>query len=168
MNGMDGDGRNAEFPSAGELSERLNALLSDPESMGRLMKMASGLASSGLFSGMPGMDPDGNTKTSEQSGEDGTQNRAGDTNTSGQKSGLRDGSGTGNDGFRGKDRPGGGIRAGGRHAALLRALRPYMNEGRQMRIDQMLQLLQLAEAAEAVLRMQGMGSGGNGTSSTAE
>jgi hypothetical protein len=46
-----------------------------------------------------------------------------------------------------------GIRAvNGRHSALLRALKPYLGQEKQARIDQMMRLLQLAELADTVLR----------------
>lgn len=151
-------GTESGFPSAEELQKRLSDVLSDPESMGRLMKMASGLASSGLFSGMdPGntaSDTEGTSRT--QTPENGTKPDPGeaagdraDTEHTGKNEERHFGKGHGD---------------GGKHAALLRALRPYMSGQRQARIDQMLGLLQLAQAAEAILKMQSTVSDGNGKS----
>lgn len=147
------------FPDAGVLQERLNSLLSDPESMGRLFQMASGLASSGLFSGMSG----GNTPSGTESGGKTASAETGVPTGepySGNASGGNASAGTSSDADREERRTPSvshgrnGTRSGGKHAALLRALRPYMSAPRQSRIDQMLQLLQLAEAAETILQSQ--------------
>lgn len=128
-----------------DLGEKLNAMLSDPESLSRLAGMASALASSGVLSGLMGSSgsarndgPDeGSTETAANQGED--QHTA--ENPSAEKLPAEVSSGHGT------------IRAvNGRHAALLRALKPYLGEQKQARIDQMMRLLQLAELADAVLR----------------
>ena len=154
------------FPDAGVLQERLNSLLSDPESMGRLFQMASGLASSGLFSGMSG----GNTPSgtgnegetaSEAVGALSEESYVGNPSAGNPSVGN---SSVGKSSDAAADREErrtpsvshgrNGNRSGGKHAALLKALRPYMSAPRQSRIDQMLQLLQLAEAAETILQTQ--------------
>lgn len=142
------------FPDAGVLQERLNSLLSDPESMGRLFQMASGLASSGLFSGMSG----GNAPSGTENGGKSASEEIGVP--TGEPSGGNASAGVSSDTNREERRTPSvthgrnGNRSGGKHAALLRALRPYMSAPRQSRIDQMLQLLQLAEAAETILQTQ--------------
>ena len=142
------------FPDAGVLQERLNSLLSDPESMGRLFQMASGLASSGLFSGMSG----GNTLSGTENGGKSVSEETGAAKE--EMSGRNTSAGAPSDADREERRTPSvshgrnGTRSGGKHAALLRALRPYMSAPRQSRIDQMLQLLQLAEAAETILQSQ--------------
>ena len=109
-----------ELPDAKELGERLNALLSDPESMQKLVGMASGLASSGLFSApVPPKE--------EPPREEPKQEPIPDA----RKRGLSG--------------------AGAKHKALLCAVRPYLNEERQTRIDSMMKLIGLAELAETVM-----------------
>ena len=142
------------FPDAGVLQERLNSLLSDPDSMGRLFQMASGLASSGLFSGMNG----GNTPSGTENGGKTASEDIGAPKE--EMPGRNTSTGSSSDADREERRTPSvshgrnGARSGGKHAALLRALRPYMSAPRQSRIDQMLQLLQLAEAAETILQSQ--------------
>ena len=147
------------FPDAGVLQERLNSLLSDPESMGRLFQMASGLASSGLFSGMSG----GNALSGTESGGKSMSEETGvpiEEMPGRNASGGNVSGGASSDADREERRTPSvshgrnGTRSGGKHAALLRALRPYMSTPRQSRIDQMLRLLQLAEAAETILQSQ--------------
>ncbi len=123
-----------------DLGEKLNAMLSDPESLSRLAGMASALASSGVLSGLmgnPGAGGDGKTASAEANVASSTEeNRPFDTlPAEPQKSSQN------------------GIRAvNGRHSALLRALKPYLGQEKQARIDQMMRLLQLAELADTVLR----------------
>ena len=155
---------NTVFPAAGELQERLNSLLSDPESMGKLMQMASGLASSGLFSGFgTGNAPTEPEKPNAEAGEQ-PEKTSDPISASEKPQNTTDGTASpgGTDGASHTHLPSRGYGAGGKHAALLKALRPYMSEGRQSRIDQMLQLLQLTEAAEAILRPQGFLTGNTG------
>ena len=149
------------FPDAGVLQERLNSLLSDPESMGRLFQMASGLASSGLFSGMSGGNAPSGTgnegeTASEAVGAPSEEPSVGNPSAGNPSVGKSSDAAADREerrtpavshGMRGKH-------SGGKHAALLKALRPYMSAPRQSRIDQMLQLLQLAEAAETILQTQ--------------
>lgn len=116
---------NTELPDAEELGERLNALLSDPESMQKLIGMASGLASSGLFSAPAA--PKEETPRREEQEEPAKELP--------KKTGL--------------------TKAGAKHKALLCALRPYLNEERQMRIDSMMKLIGLAELAETVMTAGG-------------
>ena len=122
-----------------DLGEKLNAMLSDPESLSRLAGMASALASSGVLSGLMG-----NPKASGgETASDDTKapsmsedNRPSDTLPAETQKSLQN-----------------GIRAvNGRHSALLRALKPYLGQEKQARIDQMMRLLQLAELADTVLR----------------
>ena len=121
---------------ADALSEKLNQLLSDPESMQKLVGMASGLAQSGLLGGLLGGDSAAETEkkpsAAAQSAEESvSQDTAVPVSAAPHK--------------------GGGL-SGGRHTALLRALRPYLGAEKQERIDRMMKLLQLAEIADTVLR----------------
>lgn len=122
-----------------DLGEKLNAMLSDPESLSRLAGMASALASSGVLSGLMGNPKAGGGETASDDtkapsmSED---NRTSDTLPAETQKSLQN-----------------GIRAvNGRHSALLRALKPYLGQEKQARIDQMMRLLQLAELADTVLR----------------
>ena len=122
-----------------DLGEKLNAMLSDPESLSRLAGMASALASSGVLSGLMGNPKAGGGETASDDtkapsmSED---NRPADTLPAETQKSLQN-----------------GIRAvNGRHSALLRALKPYLGQEKQARIDQMMRLLQLAELADTVLR----------------
>ena len=122
-----------------DLGEKLNAMLSDPESLSRLAGMASALASSGVLSGLMGNPKAGGGATASDDtkapsmSED---NRPSDTLPAETQKSLQN-----------------GIRAvNGRHSALLRALKPYLGQEKQARIDQMMRLLQLAELADTVLR----------------
>ena len=122
-----------------DLGEKLNAMLSDPESLSRLAGMASALASSGVLSGLMGNPKAGGGETAsddtkaQSMSED---NRPSDTLPAETQKSLQN-----------------GIRAvNGRHSALLRALKPYLGQEKQARIDQMMRLLQLAELADTVLR----------------
>ena len=122
-----------------DLGEKLNAMLSDPESLSRLAGMASALASSGGLSGLMGNPKAGGGETASDDtkapsmSED---NRPSDTLPAETQKSLQN-----------------GIRAvNGRHSALLRALKPYLGQEKQARIDQMMRLLQLAELADTVLR----------------
>ena len=122
-----------------DLGEKLNAMLSDPESLSRLAGMASALASSGVLSGLMGNPKAGGGETASDDtkapsmSED---NRLSDTLPAETQKSLQN-----------------GIRAvNGRHSALLRALTPYLGQEKQARIDQMMRLLQLAELADTVLR----------------
>ena len=122
-----------------DLGEKLNAMLSDPESLSRLAGMASALASSGVLSGLKGNPKAGGGETASDDtkapsmSED---NRPSDTLPAETQKSLQN-----------------GIRAvNGRHSALLRALKPYLGQEKQARIDQMMRLLQLAELADTVLR----------------
>ena len=122
-----------------DLGEKLNAMLSDPESLSRLAGMASALASSGVLSGLMGNPKAGSGETASDDtkapsmSED---NRPSDTLPAETQKSLQN-----------------GIRAvNGRHSALLRALKPYLGQEKQARIDQMMRLLQLAELADTVLR----------------
>lgn len=123
-----------------DLGEKLNAMLSDPESLSRLAGMASALASSGVLSGLMGnLRAGGDSQTASDDtkapsmSED---NRPSDTLPAETQKSLQN-----------------GIRAvNGRHSALLRALKPYLGQEKQARIDQMMRLLQLAELADTVLR----------------
>ena len=115
------------------LEQKLSAMLSDPESMSRLAGMASALASSGALSGLLG--------AVQPVGADGAE--ASEERLPASVSAPTDGkSGAGMD-FKS---------AGNRHSALLRALKPYLGQEKQARIDQMMRLLQLAELADTVLR----------------
>ena len=122
-----------------DLGEKLNAMLSDPESLSRLAGMASALASSGVLSGLMG-----NPKASGgETASDDTKapsmsedNRPSDTLPAETQKSLQN-----------------GIRAvNGRHSALLRALKPYLGQEKQARSDQMRRRLQLGELADTVLR----------------
>ena len=123
-----------------DLGEKLNAMLSDPESLSRLAGMASALASSGVLSGLMGnlrAGGDSQTASDDTKGPSPTEeNRPSDTLPAETQKSLQN-----------------GIRAvNGRHSALLRALKPYLGQEKQARIDQMMRLLQLAELADTVLR----------------
>lgn len=123
-----------------DLGQKLNAMLSDPESLSRLAGMASALASSGVLSGLMG---NGGSARNDTPGEGGTDTAAnqGEEPQAAEKLLAGGSSDYGN------------IRAvNGRHTALLRALKPYLGEQKQARIDQMMRLLQLAELADTVLR----------------
>ncbi len=123
-----------------DLGQKLNAMLSDPESMSRLAGMASALASSGILSGLMG-NGDGTQADGATRGDTEAAVNQGRDDSSGENLPAEAVSGPGN------------IWAvNGRHAALLRALKPYLGEQKQARIDQMMRLLQLAELADTVLR----------------
>ena len=121
-----------------DLGQKLNAMLSDPESLSRLAGMASALASSGVLSGLiggsGGQREDGDS-AAEGDGE--PQLPAAVTGGGGQ------GEASGNRLIHA---------ASSRHSTLLRALKPYLGQEKQARIDQMMRLLQLAELADTVLR----------------
>ncbi len=117
------------------LGEKLAAMLSDPESMARLAKMASSLAGSGLLDSLGaagGIGSDGTTGAtalpSETTTDDSEQKNAAPPQV------LRAG-------MSGKNR----------HTALLQALKPYLRAEKRERIDRMLKLLQLADLAGTVL-----------------
>ena len=122
-----------------DLGEKLNAMLSDPESLSRLAGMASALASSGVLSGLMGNPKAGGGETASDDTKVPSpteENRPSDTLPVEAQQSLQN-----------------GIRAvNGRHSALLRALKPYLGQEKQARIDQMMRLLQLAELADTVLR----------------
>lgn len=123
-----------------DLGEKLNAMLSDPESLSRLAGMASALASSGVLSGLMGnLRAGGDSQTASDDTKVPSpteENRPSDTLPVEAQQSLQN-----------------GIRAvNGRHSALLRALKPYLGQEKQARIDQMMRLLQLAELADTVLR----------------
>ena len=114
------------------LEKILNSVLSDPESMNRLAGMASALASSGVLSGLMG---------GEKTAAEAENQSGGDTADVSVVSNERGGV------------PGSLLHSvSGRHTALLRALKPYLGQEKQTRIDQMMKLLQLAELADTVLR----------------
>lgn len=114
----------------------LSSVLSDPESMNRLASMASALASSGVLSGLMG-------------GDNGNDAKSGDTPTT--ENANTDGNGIPQAlGTSEKKLHLHGV--SGRHAALLRAIKPYLGAEKQARIDRMMKLLQLAELADTVLR----------------
>lgn len=113
------------------LGERLNAVLSDPESMRRLGALAQTLSSSGALAGLLG---GGQTHTAGAEEDDGEAPHV--------------------------QKTGGEVRrtphsAPSRHMALLHALRPYLSTEKQARLDRMVKLLQLAELAGGVLRSTG-------------
>ena len=115
------------------LEKVLQSVLSDPESMSRLAGMASALASSGVLSGLMGGEK---------------PSAAAETTTDGEAADMsvvpsEGGSGSSVASLHG---------VSGRHTALLRALKPYLGQEKQTRIDQMVKLLQLAELADTVLR----------------
>ena len=123
-----------------DLGEKLNAMLSDPESLSRLAGMASALASSGVLSGLMGnLRAGGDSQTASDDTKVPSpteENRPSDMLPAETQKSLQN-----------------GIRAvNGRHSALLRALKPYLGQEKQARIDQMMRLLQLAELADTVLR----------------
>ena len=126
-----------------DLTEKLNAVLSDPESLNRLAGMASALASSGILSGLMGNPGAGSDRTTAPDGEreehPTAENRMSDAVPAEMPSGQKSTQG--------------GIKAvNGRHSALLRAIKPYLGQEKQARVDQMMRLLQLAELADTVLR----------------
>ena len=121
---------------ADALGEKLNLLLSDPESMQKLVGMASGLAQSGLLGGLLGSDSAA-----------GAENKPSEVTQSAEESA----SGGAAAPVSAAPHRDGGL-SGGRHTALLRALRPYLGAEKQERIDRMMKLLQLAEIADTVLR----------------
>ncbi len=121
-----------------DLGQKLQAMLSDPESMSRLAGMASALASSGVLSGLMGgdraEDAERGTSEAEAVTAEPMPAEAASENAQGAAVGTT-------------------IRTvNSRHSALLRALKPYLGEQKQARIDQMMRLLQLAELADTVLR----------------
>ena len=116
-----------------ELGQKLEAMLSDPESLQKLAGMASALASSGMLSGLMG----GKRTEDAQTAEPADNGVSGLPAVSGADSRSA----------------GGALGAvSSRHAALLRALKPYLGQEKQAKIDQMMRLLQLAELADTVLR----------------
>jgi len=121
-----------------DLGQKLNAMLSDPESLSRLAGMASALASSGVLSGLVG--------TSGGQRDDGEP--AAEGNTEANLPAAVSSGGEPSD--RQTNRI--ALAANSRHSALLRALKPYLGQEKQARVDQMMRLLQLAELADTVLR----------------
>ncbi len=117
------------------IGEKLNQILSDPESMARLAKMASSLSATGLLDSLgmhasemgsdPGTSPMSEPKTADTPIP--TQPETGGIAAAQL--------------FSGKNR----------HTALLRALKPYLGTEKRDRVDRMLKLLQLAEVAGTVL-----------------
>ncbi len=121
------------------IEEKMRSVLSDPESMQKLMRMASALAGSGIVQG--GNDtPEGEDTASEKTLHISDNTDAG---TGDNKPQLL------------QELAELGARAvsGGKHAALLHALRPYLGAQKQERVDRMLKLMQLASLAEKVLKM---------------
>ncbi|MBE6657564.1 MAG: hypothetical protein E7604_03875 [Ruminococcaceae bacterium] len=117
------------------LEQKLNSILSDPESLSRLAAMASSLASSGMLSGL--MQGSGTAEEPSKDNESVVESTEGDREAAAKPllqntAAIR------------------GI--SGRHSALLRAIKPYLGTEKQTRIDQMMKLLQLAELADTVLR----------------
>lgn len=121
-----------------DLGQKLNAMLSDPETMHRLAGMASALASSGVLSGLVG--------TGGEPREDGDAAAEGITEPNLPTAVSSGGESSGRQASRIA------FAANSRHSALLRALKPYLGQEKQARIDQMMRLLQLAELADTVLR----------------
>ena len=122
-----------------DLEGTLNSVLSDPESMSRLASMASALASSGILSGLMG-----------GTGGEGTPSETVPMTGVGASQEVQTADADTDAGVRGKGLPIGGV--SGRHAALLRAIKPYLGQEKQARVDQMMKLLKLAELADTVLR----------------
>lgn len=125
-----------EMLQDGELGQKLNALLSDPERLGQLAGMAQSLASSGALSGLlGGLGGAPQTESTSAAQEDDVERSV-----------------TAAEDSRPVPRAGTAHGMSGRHAALLRALKPYLGEEKQARVEQMMKLLQLAELADTVLR----------------
>lgn len=124
-----------------DLGQKLNAMLSDPETMHRLAGMASALASSGVLSGLVGTggEPREDGDAGDAAAEGTTEPNLPTAVSSGGESSGRQASRI-------------AFAANSRHSALLRALKPYLGQEKQARIDQMMRLLQLAELADTVLR----------------
>ncbi len=117
------------------LGEKLNQMLSDPESMARLAQMASSLAKTGLFDSL------GQSDAPEPIASEATQTEsAGAVAASAPQEKQRNVSAAAQL-LSGKNR----------HTALLRALKPYVGAEKRDRIDRMLKLLQLADVAGVVL-----------------
>lgn len=128
-----------------DLSEQLQSVLSDPARMKQIMQMASALAGSGGLQGMaqenggaehPSADVQETRPPAVQEEELHEPQKPQEPR---------------------EQRPGGtGARSsvGGRHTALLHALRPYMSTARQKRIDQVLKMLRLAELADTAMKLQ--------------
>ncbi len=123
------------------IEEKMRSVLSDPESMQKLMRMATALAGSGIAQG--------STDTSKEEASSAPEDIVNDNaDVSREKEGmsqmthLQDLAG-----FGGKNA------FGGKHTALLHALKPYLGAEKQKRVDRMLKLMQLATLAEKVLKM---------------
>ena len=121
-----------------DLGQKLNAMLSDPETMTRLAGMASALASSGMLSGLVGTGG-GQREDGDIAAGENTETKLPAAVSSGGEPSDRQASRI-------------AFAANSRHSALLRALKPYLGQEKQARSDQMMRLLQLAELADTVLR----------------
>ncbi len=137
---MDGEHNNASMTD-GALADKLSEVLADPARLAHLAKMASSLAGSGLLDGIAGTVPEGDARSSAE------QAIPRDADA---QAGLPPPEVIG----RATPRVDSGNRLPpitGRHAALLKALKPYLGEQKRERVDRMLQLLQLADIAGTVL-----------------
>lgn len=125
-----------------DISGQLQSILSDPERMRQLMQMASALAGSGILQGTVRQENDspsaaalpGEITAAPDSAEERQTNNPGSERNPEKVPRI-----AGN----------GSRSSGGRHAAFLNALRPYMSPQRQKRIDQILKMIRLAELADA-------------------
>ena len=159
-----GQGFPDAVPDAGALSEKLNQVLSDPDSLARLAKIASALSGTGLLDGLAGgmLSGGGNsgggasgdvTARGETTADTGTSGDAGAAQEVFRTLSGKNGGHSGDSHSHGEQHPHGGSHSpGGKHTALLSALKPYLSEEKRERVDRMLKLLQLAELADAVLR----------------
>lgn len=126
---------------ASPLGDKLNQILSDPDSMARLMQTANALAGTGLLDGLGGLmgggSPSHETETSKETAAKSTEN-----DPAGESKEHRE------------QKPKQNHTYSKKHATLLSALKPYLGNERRDRIDRMLKLLQLAELAESVLHTE--------------
>ena len=126
---------------ASPLGDKLNQILSDPDSMARLMQTANALAGTGLLDSLGGLmggsSPSHEADVPKETAEKATENEPAEERKE-----------------RREQKPKQNQTYSKKHAALLSALKPYLGNERRDRIDRMLKLLQLAELAESVLHTE--------------
>lgn len=141
----------------GDLSGMLGSILSDPEQMAKLTQLAGALASSGGLASLLGGGAQG--KGSEENPEQTEQSSAPSADlVSPLKAGGGSAAPFANDAVTSALSKLNGSMARGqvsKHEALLRALRPYLSDGRQSRIDHLLRLLTLANVLGNALQSIG-------------
>lgn len=141
----------------GDLSGMLGSILSDPEQMAKLTQLAGALASSGGLASLLGGGAQG--KETEEKTEQTGQSAAPSADLAlPQQADGGSSAPFANDAMTSAPAKLGGSMGKGqvsKHEALLRALRPYLSDGRQSRIDHLLRLLTLVNVLVNALQTMG-------------